>query len=244
MSYNFINWKFIHVSSVSSTMDEIKKNEFDKYKKIALLADEQSKGRGTKSNNWISEKGNFFLSLRLNKIVSNKIFIFPYIIGIVIYDVLKQYSLNEKELFLKWPNDVFLNNKKIAGVLIETYSSGNLIENIIIGIGINLKKTPKGLEKKSTNLLTETKREIDRKSILENILRFYDIWEEKLLSLEIERILKEWMKRSYPINTRITFKVDKGEVVNGNFLGINSDGSIKIMSEGNVQNHLNLEVVN
>ena len=244
MSYNFINWKFIHVSSVSSTMDEIKKNEFDKYKKIALLADEQSKGRGTKSNNWISEKGNFFLSLRLNKIVSNKIFIFPYIIGIVIYDVLKQYSLNEKELFLKWPNDVFLNNKKIAGVLIETYSSGNLIENIIIGIGINLKKTPKGLEKKSTNLLTETKREIDRKSILENILRFYDIWEEKLLSLEIESILKEWMKRSYPINTRITFKVDKGEVVNGNFLGINSDGSIKIMSEGNVQNHLNLEVVN
>ena len=244
MSYNFINWKFIHVSSVSSTMDEIKKNEFDKYKKIALLADEQSKGRGTKSNNWISEKGNFFLSLRLNKIVSNKIFIFPYIIGIVIYDVLKQYSLNEKELFLKWPNDVFLNNKKIAGVLIETYSSGNLIENIVIGIGINLKKTPKGLEKKSTNLLIETKREIDRKSILENILRFYDIWEEKLLSLEIESILKEWMKRSYPINTRITFKVDKGEVVNGNFLGINSDGSIKIMSEGNVQNHLNLEVVN
>ena len=72
MSYNFINWKFIHVSSVSSTMDKIKKNEFDKYKKIALLADEQSKGRGTKSNNWISEKGNFFLSLRLNKIVSNK----------------------------------------------------------------------------------------------------------------------------------------------------------------------------
>ncbi len=52
------------------------------------------------------------------------------------------------------------------------------------------------------------------------------------------------MKRSYPINTRITFKVDKGEVVNGNFLGINSDGSIKIMSEGNVQNHLNLEVIN
>ena len=244
MSYNFINWKFIHVSSVSSTMDEIKKNEFDKYKKIALLADEQSKGRGTKSNNWISEKGNFFLSLRLNKIVSNKIFIFPYIIGIVIYDVLKQYSLNEKELFLKWPNDVFLNNKKIAGVLIETYSSGNLIENIVIGIGINLKKTPKGLEKKSTNILIETKKKIDRKSIVENILRSYDIWEEKILSLEIESILKEWMKRSYPINTRITFKVDKGEVVNGNFLGINSDGSIKIMSEGNVQNHLNLEVIN
>ena len=244
MSYNFINWKFIHVSSVSSTMDEIKKNEFDKHKKIALLADEQLKGRGTKSNNWISEKGNFFLSLRLNKIVSNKIFIFPYIIGIVIYDVLKQYSLNEKELFLKWPNDVFLNNKKIAGVLIETYSSGNLIENIVIGIGINLKKTPKGLEKKSTNILIETKKKIDRKSIVENILRSYDIWEEKILSLEIESILKEWMKRSYPINTRITFKVDKGEVVNGNFLGINSDGSIKIMSEGNVQNHLNLEVIN
>ena len=244
MSYNFINWKFIHVSSVSSTMDEIKKNEFDKHKKIALLADEQLKGRGTKSNNWISEKGNFFLSLRLNKIVSNKLFICPYIVGIVIYDVLKQYSLNEKKLFLKWPNDVFLNNKKIAGVLIETYSSGNLIENIVIGIGINLKKTPKGLEKKSTNLLTETKREIDRKSILENILRFYDIWEEKLLSLEIESILEDWMKRSYPINTRITFKVNKGKVLKGNFLGINSDGSIKIMAEGSIQNHLNLEVVN
>ena len=116
----------------------------------------QTKGRGTKGREWVSAIGNLFTSiffpLKNDYPPFNE---FSIINPVIVSDVIKKYSGN-KNISFKWPNDVFVNGKKICGILQEVITSG---ENkfLIIGIGINLVTNP-DLKKpyKATNIFLET----------------------------------------------------------------------------------------
>ena len=154
-----MKFEIFKFESVTSTNDmainliKEKKKEFG-----CVYADLQTKGRGTNGKKWISEKGNFFGSiffpLKKNYPPFNE---FSIINPLIISDVIK-YFCNKETINLKFPNDIFLNRKKICGILQELIVL-NSSKFLIIGIGLNISSNPNiNAKYQATNILQQTKK--------------------------------------------------------------------------------------
>lgn len=119
---------------------------------IAVLADGQSKGRGTSGRSWVSTQGNLFLTcaFAVEQIPLSKITMLPLSCGIVIADQLALHSRTKPTL--KWPNDVLLDDLKVAGTLIENCSIQNQTW-WLVGIGVNVESHPENLVKEIEDTL-------------------------------------------------------------------------------------------
>ena len=139
-----------------------------------VYAEIQTKGRGAHGKEWISNKGNLFGSiffpLRNNYPPFNE---FSIISPVIISDVIRHFC-DKKNVNLKFPNDVFVNKKKICGVLQETIVSDNR-KFLIIGIGVNIVSNP-DIDKKyiATNIFFETKKKPEVKEIIDLIISSYE----------------------------------------------------------------------
>ena len=165
-------FKFKNVTSTNDIAINLIK---EKQKKIGCVyADTQTKGRGTHGKEWISDKGNLFGSiffpLENNYPPFNE---FSIINPIIISDVIKHFC-DKKNINLKFPNDVFVNRKKICGVLQETIVSDNR-KFLIIGIGVNIVSNPDINKKyKATNIFFETKKKPEVKELIDLIISAYE----------------------------------------------------------------------
>ena len=145
----------------------------------SYLAHTQTKGRGRNQNKWTSTKGNLFLSTII-KPKSDKSFWhqLSVIVGFSIIQVLVDIGVNSNLINLKWPNDILVDEKKICGILLE--SSDNFI---IVGIGLNILKTPVLDTKWATTKLNDyLKGSINIKNIglkiLNKVFYNYHSWEK------------------------------------------------------------------
>ena len=132
--------KLIKLNAIDSTNEYIKKNrDFLSEKELCVITFNQTEGKGQRGNTWVSEPGsNLCISLYFSdlNISFNDQFNLNMLVSLKIIDILN--SLFLKNLKIKWPNDILAENKKISGILIETFSKNNIIKDLIIGIGINV----------------------------------------------------------------------------------------------------------
>ncbi len=136
-----------------------------------VCSETQKNGRGQYGKKWISIKGNLFLSIffEINKkITLKKITKFNCLI---LKKILSKYV--KQRIFVKLPNDLLINNKKICGILQESIISNNK-KYLIVGIGINLTKSPIIKNYPTTNLLKITGKKIDRYVLFNYIKKNYE----------------------------------------------------------------------
>ena len=165
-------FKFERVTSTNDVAINLIKEQ--KKKMGCVYAYLQTKGRGTFGKEWISDKGNLFGSiffpLKNNYPPFNE---FTIINSIIISGVIKHFC-EDKDVTLKFPNDVFVNGKKICGILQEVITL-NGVKFLIIGMGINIATSPKiNKEYKATNILAETKKKPKIEEIIDLIIFSYD----------------------------------------------------------------------
>ena len=138
-----------HLSTtVDSTQDETKRilTEIGCYESrlLAVIADDQTKGRGTGGRSWVAKRGNLFLTCAIpaEAIPIPQITLLPLGVGVLIAEQLAKYA--RMQPMVKWPNDVLLNDHKIAGTLIENH---RVREQSwwLVGIGVNLESHPEQL---------------------------------------------------------------------------------------------------
>jgi len=170
-----MRFEIFRFPSVSSTND-VAISLIKKEKKIlgCVYAETQTKGRGTYGKKWISNKGNLFISiffhLKENYPPFNE---FSVISPLIVSETIKHFC-KDKTVSLKFPNDVFLNGKKICGILQETITF-NKKKFLIIGIGMNVVSNPKIIDLyEATNILFETKKKINIKTIIDLIIISYE----------------------------------------------------------------------
>ena len=149
--------KSIYFDSVTSSMDEALNyiNDIEEGI-IAIIAKEQTKGRGRGEKNWISPKGGFYVTYIIpleNKLSEGELTFFHYAAALAIQEMLNNFFHVKSKI--KWPNDILLNDKKIAGVLIE-YITGEKCY-ILIGIGINVNNKPSEFPADLTDQITSLK---------------------------------------------------------------------------------------
>ena len=230
-------FKLINLKNVTSTNIEIKKFINKKFKNICLTSDLQTGGYGRRKTKWFSYKGNMHLSILLKpNCFLNVVNQLSFVSAITIGDTLKKIKKNIKFNY-KWPNDILINKKKAGGIVIETSSNKDIkIKWVIIGIGLNIKKSPKlkNINLKATSLIDEKiliEKKIFINFFLKNFFKNYNLWKIK----GFEPIKKKWLLNIYKKNNKITIK-NNNKIVNGTFVDLLSNGAIKLKINNNLKN--------
>ena len=165
-----MSFKKFFYKKVSSTNDlAIKKINRGTIKGI-IIADYQKKGRGQQGKKWLSFKGNIFMTIFFNIKKNMNIKKITILNCKIIKKVLFQFI--KKTIVIKPPNDLFINKKKICGILQEIKFK-NESKFLIIGIGINLVKIPKIKNYPTTNILKETGIKVKKYDLIKNIEKNY-----------------------------------------------------------------------
>ena len=129
-------------SQIDSTNEEALRLIADRRAKegIVLQADSQTRGRGAGQNNWESEPGKnltFSVILEPHFLEPSKQFVLTEMISLALFDVVER-RLGNEGLFIKWPNDLWFHDKKLAGVLVQNRVTGNQLEYSVVGVGLNV----------------------------------------------------------------------------------------------------------
>jgi BirA family transcriptional regulator, biotin operon repressor / biotin---[acetyl-CoA-carboxylase] ligase len=166
-----------------------------------IYTDYQTTGKGRAGNKWESEKGkNLLFSIILipNFISPEDQFLISMAISLGVCDFTDSHFLESK---IKWPNDIYINDDKIAGILIENSILGGTVENTIAGIGVNINQIvfpPSVPNPVSLSILTG--REYDRKACLEELITCLGRRYEILMSGKPEQIRRDYLSHLYRLN--------------------------------------------
>ena len=201
---------FDRLASTNDKLTELIK-ESDLPEFSVVITQNQTAGKGQAGNSWESEKGkNITLSILLRPLFlepQNQFYI-SKIVSLAIVDTLDNLSIQST---IKWPNDIYVDDKKIAGILIENSIMGNSISNSIIGIGLSVNQERFISEAKNPvsvyNILNEAKNIEDiLDTLLHNLLKSYTA----LINNELENIDNEYFKRLYRKEGFYRFKDARG----------------------------------
>lgn len=161
----------IDLKSTDSTNLYAKKIAKKTNSNTVIISEEQTTGYGTKNRFWYSDKDSIICSFLIFPKETTKIGInFSYDIGLLVSKTLNE-SLNINTN-VKEPNDIYLNGKKVCGILVETEYLKNTLKYIIIGIGINVNQTkfPNELENIATSLFISSGKKSNKEKIINNLI--------------------------------------------------------------------------
>ncbi|MEO0184447.1 MAG: biotin--[acetyl-CoA-carboxylase] ligase [candidate division WOR-3 bacterium] len=212
--------EILKFKQVSSTQDVLRKFA-SKRRELAVFAYKQTQGRGRQKRNWFSPSGGLYLSiLTFPEKHTNTI---PLIAALAVIDSLK--DLQFANLSIHWPNDIMLHNKKVCGILCETYC-----DTVICGIGlnVNIRKFPANLAN-ATSLFLESgkvyKLEPLLKEILENFWRYY----EKLQNDELK--ISEISHYISGIGEPVEVKLSSKKTIKGVVHNVDVDWALLVRTE-------------
>tara|TARA_B100002003_G_scaffold163358_1_gene151624 strand:- start:42 stop:626 length:585 start_codon:yes stop_codon:yes gene_type:complete len=170
-----MQFEIFKFESVGSTNDVAINLIKEKKKEIGCIyADIQTKGRGTKRKEWVSEMGNLFGSIFFPLKNNYPPFTeFSTINPVIISGVIRKFC-KEKKISFKWPNDIFVNGRKVCGILQEVITVDSK-KFLIIGIGINIISNPDvSVDYEATNIFLETTKKPTNKEIINLLIISYE----------------------------------------------------------------------
>jgi len=172
-----MNFNIYNYNKIPSTNNEAIKLIKKKNMKQGLVFSKiQTNGRGTRGKKWISKSGNFFGSIFFQlKKNTPKFYEFSVITPVLITKKIKQIT-DCKNIYIKWPNDIYINNQKVCGILQEVIHNGNNQKYLIIGIGINLVSHPTIRNQNISDIKKETKVLIKNNEMLNEIKESFQIF--------------------------------------------------------------------
>jgi BirA family biotin operon repressor/biotin-[acetyl-CoA-carboxylase] ligase len=197
-----------------------------------ITTDHQTKGKGTDTNSWESEKGkNLTFSLILYPtFAADQQFVLNKAISLGICDFL-QSELHGQNITIKWPNDIYIGNKKACGILIQNSVMGNRLDYVVAGIGLNVNQTiflsdaPNPVSMKMVSGKEYNLKELLPK-LLEFVFKRYDQVKPET-KLKVER---DYQKVLYRQNEWHDFVVN-GALVNARITGTNNFGQILLETQ-------------
>lgn len=229
-----IGRQFVYIQQVDSTNSYLLNNKDLKIHGTVVLAEEQTKGRGRMNRDWQSQpEQNLTFSILLRKVDGKKINIVNLGASLVVAQAIENlYQLNTS---LKWPNDVLIDNKKTAGILLESTSKSNELDRVVVGIGINVNQTNFAGKYliEPTSVRKEFKNRVSREKLLSEVL---NLFEEALYKIDEnpEEVLEDWKERCKMIGGKIKVESTK-ETKYGIFEDIDNEGFLLLKNNDRVE---------
>jgi BirA family transcriptional regulator, biotin operon repressor / biotin---[acetyl-CoA-carboxylase] ligase len=231
-----IGKSILHYSSVTSTNDtarELASKQADEG--TVVVAAEQTLGRGSRGRKWISPPGvNLLFSVILRPgIAHNRMSDLAFVASVALARCLTdRFHLKAQ---IKWPNDVRVSGRKIAGVLIETAGNDPIFAVIGVGLNVNWTDMPAEMAETATSIALETDRNADMDEVLGWVVDSMDETYQLYRAEDFESVLTRWKRLDCTIGTAVKIAVGEG-TIEGCAEDIDSDGSLVVrLSDGVVQ---------
>jgi BirA family transcriptional regulator, biotin operon repressor / biotin---[acetyl-CoA-carboxylase] ligase len=191
-----------------------------------VLAQFQNKGKGQLGNTWESEFGkNLLVSYILvpQFLPATKQFYLSKIASLALFDFLKTET---NEITIKWPNDIYIGNKKVAGILIENSIKGNYLDTTIIGIGLNLNQEQFISDAPNPVSLKQiTRKAYDLENVAGQIWEYLAFWYEKLSAGNFDEVDSAYYYRLFRAGEWVFF-AKRGEKFEAKIIGIAEFGQL------------------
>ena len=202
----------------------------------AVIADSQTKGKGRLQRVWHSPPGsNIYTSILLRPNYSpDQAPQISIAAGVAVAEIINEYCPGQVQL--KWPNDVLLNKKKVCGILAQMKTSADVIDFVVVGMGINVNigynQLPQDIRTIATSLAIETGREIARLELIISLYENLAKWYKELTQRGFDAIKEKWLNLAPMINQDVQIMFRNGGV-RGKALGLDDDGSLIILTANN-----------
>ena len=222
-----------YFDSIGSTNDEALAWAANDTPDLSLVvADEQTAGRGRQGRKWFTPKGTALaFSILLRPTAEEKPFL-TRIVGLAALAVTEALQMRGLNAQIKWPNDVLINNKKVAGILTESVWSGEDVDCVVIGIGVNVLKdsVPPSeiLLFPATSLEEELGFAPDRLELLRDILAALIEQRPRLATTEF---LTQWQSMLAFQGEQVQVEAATTPPVTGQVKGLDADGSLQLQNE-------------
>ena len=222
-----------YFDSLGSTNDEALAWAADGAKDFSLVvADEQTQGRGRLDRKWSTPKGS---AIAMSLILRPSAPLRPHLsrtVGLAalsISDACLGLGLSPR---IKWPNDILLGGKKVAGILVETVWSGDEADSLVIGMGINVGRSSvppaESLRFPATSLEDELGRALSREEIIFLVL---EAIQKRGREIGAESFIRSWEERLAFRGETVQVSAENGEPVCGVLEGLDLDGGLRLRGE-------------
>ncbi|MBC1373015.1 biotin--[acetyl-CoA-carboxylase] ligase [Listeria booriae] len=202
-----------------------------------VIADEQKAGKGRLARPWDSQPGTgIWMSTILRpQIPMQQVPQFTFIASLAIAEAIENVTGLAPQI--KWPNDIYIDKRKVCGVLTEMQAEADQVRAIIIGTGINVNQTefPEELREKATSLAILAGQPVSRGALFGEIMQQLEKYYQLFLEQGFAPIKLLWEERAIPFNETIVAKTLRGEV-RGTVKGISDEG-ILIVQDAAGQEH-------
>ena len=225
-----MDFKVVHIDETDSTNRWLKEQRSSDVS--VVVADYQTAGKGCGSNSWESERGKnltFSVLLHPKEIPASCQFRISEIVSVAICKVLEQYlspltSLHSP-LMIKWPNDIYVGDRKICGILIENRLQGSSILDSIVGIGLNVNQTAFLSDAPNPVSMKQVLgREVDREELLQLFLKEL----EAVYAMDIEPLSADYRQRLYRKDGFYDYQ-DGGGMFKAKLLNVQDDGRLVLL---------------
>lgn len=220
--------KVVYQDVIESTNDEARKDIISGrgLSGKIYIAEYQTKGRGRGVNKWVCLKGEGLLfSLVLDPDVAPEYWYrMSLAVGLAIVDVIHELGL---DAMLKWPNDIYVGDKKLGGILIE-----NVDDFLIVGVGLNLnvREFPEEVRGRATSLTSESDEDVIREVLLSKVV--CAVYKNgSLIGDGFEHLIERITGCFYLKNERVSMLVD-GEMLDCEVLGLTKNGYLLVQKDG------------
>jgi BirA family biotin operon repressor/biotin-[acetyl-CoA-carboxylase] ligase len=219
--------QFYHLNSVDSTNNFTAKliNDQICQNGAVILADEQTAGKGQMGNTWESERGSNLLcsiAWRPDNLSVNDQSKLSWLVALILHKLLLRFGINAE---IKWPNDIYVQKQKIAGILIENQIEGKNISWVIVGIGLNVNQQvfQNANATSMKNILGTT---LKVKTVLSELTDLFNGYLNQWDVLQ-DTFKSEFEANLYQKNIKAIYS-DKSGKFEGELMGVQDDGRIVI----------------
>jgi len=227
-----------YFDSIKSTQEyAVKIAANSKNNGTVIIAQQQTGGKGRDGRKWISPKGGIWLSVILQpKFDISVITLFPIASSLALSTAIEKCFDIKPEL--KWPNDITIKGKKVAGMLVDASLESNRIESIVLGVGINFDVDVKKIEKDLKNNLNfygvTSLKNLKKDSNPVELIQTFLVELEEIINLlntgQIKKIVKDWTQRSSTIGKIIEIMTKEGKI-KGKAVKIDEDGALIVSNK-------------
>ena len=235
-----IGQQAFYFDSTDSTQNQaLKMVEEPENNGAIIVAEKQTGGRGRSGRKWVSPKGGIWFSVILHPRFDISVTtLFPIASALALSIALEKTFKISPEL--KWPNDITIKGKKLAGMLVDVSLESNKIENLVLGVGINFDVDAKQIEKNLKNTpnfygvtsLNELKTKIRPVELVQSFLTELEKIYKLLETKQTKKIISEWTKRSSTIGKNVKLNTIDGEI-KGKAIRIDEDGALVVSNNKN-----------
>ena len=212
----FIGKKMRYLENTPSTIwvgkQLCSEGDVDKMHGLVIIAEAQSGAVGRMGRAWVSPSGGIWITIVLKPdIPVDHIFMITMAGSIAVARAIrKEFDLGA---LIKWPNDIFIGNKKVAGLLLELSAESDVVHHCLLSTGIDvnipMKKFEPALQDQVTSICTEVGHEVDRASFLARLLKEFENHYLLLEGGEYDTIIREWKSLSCTLETRVQIRTLK-----------------------------------